>query len=473
MKLGVVVLAAGQGTRMRSDLPKVLHPLAGRPLLAHVLDAAHALGAARVCVVYGHGGEAVPAAMSGYVCDWAEQAERLGTAHAVMQAMPAMAAMDRVLVLYGDVPLIRPETLTRLANQAEEVPLGLLTMHLDDPSGYGRIVRSHDGRVLRIVEHKDASEAELGIAEVNTGIIIAERARLADWLERVDNTNTQGEFYLTDVVGLAVADGVEVASTQPECEEEVAGVNDRAQLAALERWYQRREAERLMRAGVTLLDPARFDLRGRLEAGRDVTIDVNCIVEGEVQLGDRVRIGPNCCLRNCAIGPDTQVFANCVIDGARVGAGALVGPFTRLRPEAELADATHVGNFVEIKKAQIGQGSKVNHLTYVGDARIGSQVNVGAGTITCNYDGANKHLTVIGDGAFIGSNTALVAPVTVGEGATIGAGSTIGRDAPAGRLTLTRPPQVTIEGWQRPKKVSGSATGGPGIPAVPRHRPKG
>jgi bifunctional UDP-N-acetylglucosamine pyrophosphorylase/glucosamine-1-phosphate N-acetyltransferase len=473
MKLGVVVLAAGQGTRMRSDLPKVLHPLAGRPLLAHVLVAAQALGAERVCVVYGHGGEAVPAAMAGYGCDWAEQAERLGTAHAVMQAMPAMGAMDRVLVLYGDVPLIRPETLSRLAAQAAEVPLGLLTMHLDDPAGYGRIVRAHDGRILRIVEHKDANEAELAIDEVHTGIVIADRARLADWLHRVDNTNSQGEYYLTDVVGLAVADGTEVASTQPEYEEEVAGVNDRIQLAALERWYQRREAERLMRAGVTLLDPARFDLRGRLEAGRDLTIDVNCIFEGEVRLGDRVRVGPNCLLRDCSIGADTQVFANCVIDGARVGAGALVGPFTRLRPEAELADATHVGNFVEIKKAQVGQGSKVNHLTYVGDARIGSHVNVGAGTITCNYDGANKHLTVIGDGAFIGSNTALVAPVTVGEGATIGAGSTIGRDAPPGKLTLTRAPQVTIEGWQRPKKLPGPAPGGPGIPAVPGHRPKG
>jgi bifunctional UDP-N-acetylglucosamine pyrophosphorylase / glucosamine-1-phosphate N-acetyltransferase len=452
MTLGVVVLAAGQGTRMRSDLPKVLHPLAGRPLLAHVLDVAHALGAGRVCVVYGHGGEAVPAAMADYGCDWAEQAERLGTAHAVMQGMPAMAGMDQVLVLYGDVPLIQPETLTRLAAEAAEVPLGLLTMRLADPAGYGRIVRAHDGQIRRIVEHKDASEAELGIDEVNTGILIADRARLHAWLGRVGNANSQGEYYLTDVVALAVAEGAEVASVQPDYQEEVAGVNDRVQLAALERWYQRREAERLMRAGVTLLDPARFDLRGRLDAGRDLSIDVNCVFEGDVHLGDRVRVGPNCLLRDCTVGADTQIFANCVIDGARVGAGALVGPFTRLRPEAELADATHVGNFVEIKKAHVGHGSKVNHLSYVGDARIGSGVNVGAGTITCNYDGANKHLTVIGDGAFIGSNTALVAPVTVGEGATIGAGSTIGRNAPAGKLTLTRAPQVSIDGWQRPQK---------------------
>jgi bifunctional UDP-N-acetylglucosamine pyrophosphorylase/glucosamine-1-phosphate N-acetyltransferase len=326
MKLGVVVLAAGQGTRMRSDLPKVLHPLAGRPLLAHVLDAAQAIDAGHLCVVYGHGGDAVPAALAAYGCDWAEQAERLGTAHAVMQAMPAMAGMDRVLVLYGDVPLIRPETLDRLVSQAADVPLGLLTMALADPTGYGRIVRAHDGCILRIVEQNDASEAELAIEEVNTGIVIADRARLADWLDRVGNANAQGEYYLTDIVSLAVDDGAEVASAQPEFREEVAGVNDRVQLATLERWYQRREAERLMRVGVTLLDPARFDLRGRLVPGRDVSIDVNCVVEGEVRLGDRVRIGPNCCLRNCTIGADTQVFANCVIDGARVGTGALVGP---------------------------------------------------------------------------------------------------------------------------------------------------
>jgi bifunctional UDP-N-acetylglucosamine pyrophosphorylase/glucosamine-1-phosphate N-acetyltransferase len=452
MKLGVVILAAGQGTRMRSALPKVLHPLAGQPLLAHVLAAAQQLGAERTCVVYGHGGASVPSALSGAACTWVEQPERLGTAHAVIQGMPAMDGVDRVLVLYGDVPLIRPETLRRLVADAADQPLGLLTMRLADPSGYGRIVRDHDGRMLRIVEHKDATAAELGIQEVNTGIIIADRARLGDWLGRVGNANVQGEYYLTDVVGLAVAEGATVASTQPEFPEEVAGVNDRVQLAQLERWHQAREAERLMRAGVTLLDPARFDLRGRLEVGQDVSIDINCVFEGLVRLGDRVRIGPNCCLRDCTLGPDTQVFANCVIDGAKVGSGALVGPFSRLRPEADLADATHVGNFVEIKKAQVGQGSKVNHLTYIGDARIGSGVNVGAGTITCNYDGANKHQTVIGDGAFIGSNTALVAPVTVGDGATIGAGSTIGRDAPADKLTLTRAKQITIDGWRRPQK---------------------
>lgn len=452
MKLGVAVLAAGQGTRMRSDLPKVLHPLAGRGLLAHVLDAADAIEAERVCVVYGHGGDAVPGALSGRECAWVEQTERLGTAHAVMQAMPALAEVDRVLVLYGDVPLIRPQTLLRLIEQAAGVHLGLLTMKLVDPTGYGRIVRDHAGCILRIVEQKDASEAELAIHEVNTGIVIADRARLAGWLDRVGNINAQGEYYLTDIVGLAVSDGVLVASAEPDHEQEVAGVNDRVQLAALERWHQRRQADDLMRAGVTMLDPERFDLRGTLETGRDVTLDVNCVFEGLVRLGDRVSIGPNCVLRDCTIGSDTQVFANCVIDGAKVGGGALVGPFSRLRPEADLGDATHVGNFVEIKKAQVGQGSKINHLTYVGDARIGSGVNVGAGTITCNYDGANKHLTIIGDGAFIGSNTALVAPVTVGSGATIGAGSTIGRDAPADKLTVTRARQITIDGWKRPQK---------------------
>ncbi len=452
MKFGVIILAAGQGTRMRSALPKVLHPLAGRPLLAHVLAAAQDLGAARTCVVYGHGGESVPQALASAECAWVEQAQRLGTAHAVIQGMPAMDGLDRVLVLYGDVPLIRPETLRRLVDHAAKVPLGLLTMHLADPAGYGRIVRDHHGDILRIVEHKDATAVELGIHEVNTGIIVADRARLNDWLARVGSANSQGEYYLTDVVGLAVCDGAKVASAQPDFPEEVAGVNDRVQLAILERWHQGREAERLMRAGVTLLDPARFDLRGRLEVGQDVTIDINCVFEGEVHLGDRVRIGPNCCLRDCTVGPDTQVFANCVIDGARVGSGALVGPFSRLRPEADLADATHVGNFVEIKKARVGRGSKVNHLTYIGDASIGSGVNIGAGTITCNYDGANKHLTVIGDRAFIGSNTALVAPVTVGEGATIGAGSTIGRDAPADKLTLARARQVTLDGWRRPQK---------------------
>jgi bifunctional UDP-N-acetylglucosamine pyrophosphorylase/glucosamine-1-phosphate N-acetyltransferase len=452
MKLGVAVLAAGQGTRMRSDIPKVLHQLGGRPLLARVLDTAHAVGADRVCVVYGHGGERVRQALSGYDCGWAEQAEQLGTGHALQQAMPEMDGMDRVLVLYGDVPLIGPGTLQRLISSTGDAPLGVLTAILSDPTGYGRIVRDGRGHVLRVVEQKDASEAELEIEEAHTGFLVADRTWLADWLGRLRNDNAQGEYYLTDVIGLAAGDGVEVATSQPDCLEEVSGINDRVQLAALERYYQRRQAEALMRSGVTLADPARFDLRGQLTVGRDVTIDVNLVIEGKVHLGDSVRIGPNCVLKDCSLGPGTDVFANCVIESARIGPAARIGPFSRIRPDTVLADHVHVGNFVEIKKSLVGSGSKLNHLSYVGDSEVGSGVNVGAGTITCNYDGANKHRTVIGDGVFIGSNTALVAPVEVGAGATIGAGSVITREAPPDKLTVARGRQVTIESWQRPVK---------------------
>ncbi len=452
MKLGVIVLAAGKGTRMRSALPKVLHPLAGRPLLGHVLDAAAALGAAQVCVVYGHGGQQVPAAFPEAKATWVEQQERLGTGHAVLQAMPAMAGMDRVLVLYGDVPLIEPETLDRLVDDTASTTLGLLTMQLADPSGYGRIVRDKSDRVLRIVEQKDASAAERAIAEVNTGIIVAEQASLSDWLGRIGNDNVQHEYYLTDVIGLAVADGVEVATTQPETLEEVAGINDRAQLAALERYYQRGLANELMLGGTTVVDPERLDVRGSLICDQDVVLDVNLVCEGRVRIGANARIGPNCLLKHCTIGAGVEVLANSIIEGATVGAGARIGPFARLRPEAEIGADCHIGNFVEVKKSRIEAGSKVNHLSYIGDAEIGTGVNVGAGTITCNYDGANKHLTRIGDGAFIGSNTALVAPVSVGAGATIGAGSVISRAAPAEQLTLTRAPQTTLPGWERPKK---------------------
>jgi bifunctional UDP-N-acetylglucosamine pyrophosphorylase/glucosamine-1-phosphate N-acetyltransferase len=453
MKLGVVILAAGKGTRMRSALPKVLHPLGGRPLLAHVLDAASALGAAQVCVVYGHGGEQVPAAFPDAHAVWVEQRERLGTGHAVMQAMPAMAGMDRVLILYGDVPLIEPETLNRLVDDSAQTTLGLLTMRLDDPSGYGRVVRDKSDRVLRIVEQKDASAAERSITEVNTGIIVAEQASLAGWLGRIGNDNVQHEYYLTDVIGLAVEDGVEVATAEPETLEEVAGINDRAQLAALERHHQRGLAEQLMLDGTTVIDPARLDIRGSLICDQDVVLDVNLVCEGRVRIGANSRIGPNCLLKDCTLGAGVEVQANSIIEGATVGAGARIGPFARLRPEAEIGVDCHIGNFVEVKKSRVGTGSKVNHLSYIGDAVIGAGVNVGAGTITCNYDGANKHLTRIEDQAFIGSNTALVAPVTVGAGATIGAGSVISRDAPADRLTLTRAPQATIEGWQRPQKA--------------------
>ena len=452
MKLGVIILAAGMGKRMRSDVPKVLHPLAGRPLLAHVLDAATRIGAAKIVVVYGHGGEQVRAALASRDCAWVEQAQQLGTGHAVTQAMPAVAAMERVLVLYGDVPLVDPDTLNRLIDASRDTSLGILTALLDDPTGYGRIIRDERGRILRSVEQKDATPQELAVRESNTGFLVADRARLDGWLGQLTNANAQGEYYLTDVIGMAVAAGERVASVQTGTIEEVSGVNDRLQLAVLERFHQRRLAEALMRDGVTLADPARIDIRGSLSVGRDCSIDVNLIVEGEVSLGDGVCIGPNCLIRDSHLGDGTQVFANCVIEGAEVGTGARIGPFARLRPEARLAPGAHIGNFVEIKKSSIGEGSKVNHLTYVGDAQIGAGVNVGAGTITCNYDGANKFLTVIGDGAFIGSNTALVAPVSIGAGATIGAGSVISRSAPAGELTVTRARQTTIPGWKRQQK---------------------
>ncbi len=452
MKLGVAILAAGQGTRMKSDLPKVLHPLADRPLLRHVVDTALELDLARFCIVHGHGGDQVRLALGDLDCDWAHQAERKGTGHALLQALPHLGDVDRVLVLYGDIPLIRAATLRRLLEVARQASLGVLTAFLPDPGGYGRIVRDHEGRVRRIVEEKDASEAELAIDEINTGFLIADRVALADWLGRLGNDNAQGEYYLTDIIAMATAEGRAIATTQPEKSEEILGVNDRIQLADLERRFQARIARDLMQTGVSLRDPARLDVRGHLQVGRDVSIDINCLFEGEVVLGDEVTIGPNCYLRDCVIGAHTQVLANSVIEEARVGTQARIGPFSRLRPQADLSDEVHVGNFVEIKKAQIGQGTKISHLSYIGDAQVGSGVNIGAGTITCNFDGVNKHLTRIGDGAFIGSNTALVAPVTVGEGATIGAGSVIGRDTPPHKLTLTRAPQRTIEQWQKPVK---------------------
>ncbi len=452
MTLAVIILAAGQGTRMRSTLPKVLHPLAGKPLLGHVIEAAGQLDPQRIVVVYGHGGDKVLEAFADSSVHWVEQAEQLGTGHAVQQAMPEMEDVDRILVLYGDVPLTAVETLRHLLREAEHNAMAVLTMRLADPGGYGRIVRDGDARIQRIVEQKDATDSERDINEINTGIMVFDRSSLARWLDGLENNNAQGEYYLTDVIAMAVAEGCDVASAQPEFEEEVLGVNNRIQLARLERHYQQQAAERIMLSGTTLADPTRFDLRGKLTAGQDCFIDVNAVIEGDVVLGAGVSIGPNCHLKNCRIGTGTQVFGNCVIENAEVGCNALVGPFARLRPEADLADGVHVGNFVEIKKSRVGPGSKVNHLTYIGDSEIGSGVNVGAGTITCNYDGANKHRTVIGDRAFIGSNSALVAPVRVGEGATIGAGSVITRDAPAESLTVARGKQVSIKGWNRPVK---------------------
>ena len=452
-QLSVVILAAGKGKRMVSDLPKVLHAIGGKPLLSHVLATANHLDAATRLVVYGHGGEAVKVACASEAgVIWVEQAEQLGTGHAMAQTLPYLNKEDVVLVLYGDVPLIRAETLQPLVEAARNDCLALLTVVLSDPAGYGRIIRDDSGQVQRIVEEKDATSVERRLREVNTGILAAPAAKLHAWVAGLGNDNAQGEYYLTDIVALAVAEGVPVEPFTVNDPTEVQGVNDRRQLAELERCYQARCADTLLQGGVTLLDPARVDVRGTLITGRDVVIDVNVIFEGTVQLGDRVRIGPFCLLRDTVIGDDVEIQSHCWFEGAEVGAGAQIGPFARLRPGAWLAEGAHVGNFVEIKKSSIGPGSKVNHLTYVGDAEIGSNENVGAGTITCNYDGANKHKTVIEDEAFIGSNSSLVAPVRIGRGATVGAGSTVSRDVPDGNLSLTRAPRKDVANWQRPVK---------------------
>ncbi len=452
MNLSVVILAAGQGTRMRSKLPKVLHTIGGQPMLAHVIRTAQSLRPEAMQVVYGHGGEQVRAALSDLPVQWVLQEQQLGTGHAVAQALPNIAAGQTVLVLYGDVPLTRTDTLRRLLAAAEGGALGLLTAHLDDPAGYGRIIRDAQGDVIAIVEHKDASDEQRSINEINTGMLAVSAARLREWLAGLDNKNSQGEFYLTDVIAMAVRDGVAVKAVHPAAIAEIMGINNKPQLAELERIHQRQQAEALMVQGVTLRDPARLDVRGEINVGRDVVIDVNLVCEGRVIIGNDVSIGPNCYLRDVSIADGVVVQANSVIEETSIGAGSRIGPFARIRPGTVLADDVHIGNFVEIKKAEIGQGSKVNHLSYVGDATIGKRVNVGAGTITCNYDGANKHQTIIEDDAFIGSDSQLVAPVTVGAGATIGAGSTISKDAPPGELTLSRVPQQTRKGWKRPVK---------------------
>ena len=450
--LNVIILAAGKGTRMVSDLPKVLHPIAGKPLLQHVLDTARRLTPAKICVVYGYGGAQVPAAISQPDLVWVEQAQQLGTGHAVQQTLPHLNAESISLILYGDVPLTREETLREIVSLASGGGLAVLTVTLDDPDGYGRIVRGSDGKVQRIVEQKDASEAERKIREVNTGIMAMPTEHLSRWLAGLHNNNAQGEYYLTDILSMAVAQNVEVSTCQPSHSWEILGINSKRQLAELERLYQSQVALRLLEAGVMLYDPARIDIRGELKCGKDVRIDVNCVFEGKVSLGDRVTVGANCVLRDVSIASDTRIEPFTWIDTASLGAHNHIGPFARIRPGTKLADHVHIGNFVEIKNSQVDDGSKVNHLSYVGDTTIGKRVNVGAGTITCNYDGANKHRTVIEDGAFIGSDTQLVAPVTVGRGATIGAGSTITRDAPADELTLTRTKQFTVQGWKRPQK---------------------
>ena len=453
--MNVVILAAGMGKRMQSALPKVLHPLAGKPLLQHVIDTARELAPNKLCVIYGHGGAAVPELVSRLntgafaAISTALQEPQLGTGHAVMQALPQIDEDAPTLVLYGDVPLTSAASLKRLADVAGGDKLGILTVEQDNPFGLGRIVRE-DGRIVRIVEEKDATDVERAIREINSGIMVIPTRRLKEWLGRLSNKNAQGEYYLTDIVAMAVADGVEVVSSSPAAQWEVAGVNSKVQLAELERRHQLNIATALLERGVTLMDPTRIDVRGELICGRDVVIDVGCVFEGRVDLADGVRIGAHCVIVNSAVGVDAHIKPFTHIEEAVVGAKSQIGPYARLRPGTTLAEDVHIGNFVEVKNSQIAAHSKANHLAYVGDATVGSKVNIGAGTITCNYDGANKYRTVIEDDAFIGSDSQLVAPVTVGKGATLGAGTTLTKDAPAGKLTFSRPKQLTIENWKRP-----------------------
>jgi bifunctional UDP-N-acetylglucosamine pyrophosphorylase/glucosamine-1-phosphate N-acetyltransferase len=456
--MNVVILAAGMGKRMQSALPKVLHPLAGKPLLRHVIDTARSLSPKKLCVIYGHGGAAVPemvaalAENTGSMIDTALQEPQLGTGHAVMQAVPQLDDGQSTLVLYGDVPLTTADTLKRLVEAAGNDKLGILTVEQANPFGLGRIVREN-GAIVRIVEEKDANEAERAIREINSGIMAVPTRHLKKWLAALSNNNAQGEYYLTDIVAQAVADGVPVVSSQPSGEWEVAGVNSKVQLAELERRHQLNIANALLEKGVTLMDPARIDVRGELICGRDVVIDVGCVFEGRVELADGVRVGANCVLLGAKVGAGANIKPFCHIEDASIGPASQIGPYARLRPGTELGEDVHVGNFVEIKNSIVAAHSKANHLAYVGDATVGSRVNIGAGVITCNYDGANKFRTVIEDDVFVGSDSQLVAPVTIGKGATLGAGTTLTKDAPAGKLTISRPKQITIEGWKRPVKL--------------------
>ena len=447
-----IILAAGKGTRMRSALPKVLHKVAHMSLVEHVYHTAKTIPDCKVGIIYGHGGELVRDELSRLDSEWVEQREQLGTGHAVQQAMPIVSADDTVLILYGDVPLTLSSTLNDLVESSRNTGFSLLTVILEDPSGYGRIVRNNDNIIEKIVEEKDATDAIKKITEVNTGMMAVSGKLLNKWLGQLDNNNAQGEYYLTDIVEMAVTDGVEIMSIQPENEYEVLGVNNRLQLAELERYYQLKHAEDLMTAGVTLRDPTRVDVRGDLEVGQDIIVDINVVFEGKVSLSSNVKIGPNTVIKNSEIGENVEILANCVIEGAVIGKGTKVGPFARIRPGTQLGENVHVGNFVEIKKSIVAKGSKINHLSYIGDTDIGSQVNIGAGTITCNYDGANKFRTVIGDNVFIGSDSQLIAPVEIADGATIAAGTTVTKNAPAEQLTISRAKQVTISGWKRPAK---------------------
>ncbi|MDP3011037.1 MAG: bifunctional UDP-N-acetylglucosamine diphosphorylase/glucosamine-1-phosphate N-acetyltransferase GlmU [Methylococcales bacterium] len=453
MKITTIILAAGKGTRMRSELPKVLHKIANRPLLQHVYDMSRHLENNRIKIVIGHGAELVTETLKELDASWIEQKQQLGTGHAVQQVSDQIADDDTVLILYGDVPLLKLATVQQLLKNVNSQSLALLTVNLENPTGYGRIVRDATGKVTKIVEQKDASDSEKLITEGNTGILAVHGDKLKQWLNRLGNNNAQGEYYLTDVIEMAVADGINIITSQAETEDEVLGVNNRLQLSHLERVYQQQQALELMEQGVTLIDPARFDLRGTIEQlGQDIEIDINVILEGKNSIGNNVRIGANTQIKNAIIGDNVEILANCIIEDAVIGDNSRIGPFARLRPESVLANDVHIGNFVEIKKSTVAQGSKINHLSYIGDTTVGSKVNIGAGTITCNYDGVNKFRTIIEDGAFIGSDTQLVAPVTVGKNATIGAGSTITRDCPENQLTLSRVKQFSLSGWQRPVK---------------------
>ena len=452
MSTSVIILAAGKGTRMRSNLPKVLQPLAGRPLLGHVIETAKKLNAANIITIYGHGGDKVQQAFAQENVQWVEQAEQLGTGHAVKVTLPVLPTEGVSLILSGDVPCVTQETLQRLLDASAQTGIGIVTLTVDDATGYGRIVRKN-GQIQAIIEHKDANDEQRKIKEFNTGIYCVSNAKLHQWLPKLSNENAQGEYYLTDIIAMAIVDGLEVASVEPELAFEVEGVNDRVQLAALEREFQNHQAKKLMQQGVHLIDPARFDLRGNLSVGQDVRIDINVIIEGDCEFGDDVEIGAGCVIKNTKIASGTKVQPYSIFDHAVVGSDAQIGPFARLRPGAKLANEVHIGNFVEVKNSSIGLGSKANHFTYLGDAEVGAGSNIGAGTITCNYDGANKYKTIIGDAAFIGSNSSLVAPVSIGNGATIGAGSVITRDVAENSLAFERSKQVAKENYQRPQKL--------------------
>ncbi len=452
MSLSIVILAAGQGTRMKSEIPKVLHKLAGRTLLEHVYNAASALKHHDIFVVYGHGGEQVKMQLAYLPVNWIKQAKQLGTGHAVKQVLPDIPDNDHVMILNGDVPMITSATLKQLVDAARNTGFGLLTATIDDPTGYGRIVRNKKGMVVRIVEEKDANGNEKSIPEINTGMMVLEVKSLKRWINALDNKNAKKEFYLTDIIEIAVRDGVRINTIEPGSAMEIKGINSRVQLAEIERYYQFIQAHQLMRKGVTIMDPSRFDLRGDLEIREDTLIDINVLLEGRLKIGRNVSIGANCCIKDTIIADNVEILPNCVIENAIIGSGCRIGPFSRIRPNTELDENVHIGNFVEIKKSIIGEGTKINHLSYVGDSEVGRDVNIGAGTITCNYDGANKHKTIIEDNVFIGSDTQLVAPVKVGSGATIAAGTTITRDVKKGVLAISRAEQKSIKNWKRPRK---------------------